>query len=262
MNYRKIYSNLIKKAKKQNRKKTKGIYYESHHIKPKSLFPDLATHKSNLVLLTAREHYLAHWILTKIYPTSSMCYAFLVMCNQAGNQNINRNYKVNSKTYENLKLQFSECNPAKTEQARKKISQTKSGKNHHYYGTPSELCPGYKSDTYTFTHKSGDTITGTRTDIFRNTDLTRAQVSNLISGYRYSAKGWTLLNRPKPEPKTGRNAPAADHTHFHWYNETTGMGIIGSRHDFIAHTHFKPKSVHNILSGSRKSLFGWVVTKL
>ena len=49
-----VYAN---KAKAENRKKGHNIYYESHHILPKSLFPLWKTKKSTLVLLTAREHF-------------------------------------------------------------------------------------------------------------------------------------------------------------------------------------------------------------
>ena len=37
MNYQKIYDDLISKAKSENRKKYKGVYYEKHHIIPRCL---------------------------------------------------------------------------------------------------------------------------------------------------------------------------------------------------------------------------------
>lgn len=58
MNYNKIYSQLCLRAMLENR--TKGnIYYENHHYLPDALGG--SNHKSNMVLLTAREHYLAHF---------------------------------------------------------------------------------------------------------------------------------------------------------------------------------------------------------
>lgn len=50
MNYKKLYIDIISKAKSENRKKGHGVYYENHHILPKSLFPLWKTKKSNLVL--------------------------------------------------------------------------------------------------------------------------------------------------------------------------------------------------------------------
>ena len=42
----------------------KDGYFESHHIIPRALGG--SNEKSNLVLLTAREHFLIHWLLTKM----------------------------------------------------------------------------------------------------------------------------------------------------------------------------------------------------
>lgn len=71
MNYRHIYMLIIERAKSEEklgiRKRGNGEYYERHHILPKSMFPLWKTRKFNLVLLTAREHFFCHQLLTKIY---------------------------------------------------------------------------------------------------------------------------------------------------------------------------------------------------
>ena len=64
MNYKQNYLDYINYVKTLNRQKGQGIYYETHHIIPKSLGGNNS--KSNLVLLTAREHFLAHYLLCKI----------------------------------------------------------------------------------------------------------------------------------------------------------------------------------------------------
>ncbi len=68
MNYQKIYDAIIEKAKSENRKKGNGTYYESHHIRPKCLGG--SDKEYNRVLLTAREHFVCHKLLTKIYPNN------------------------------------------------------------------------------------------------------------------------------------------------------------------------------------------------
>lgn len=75
MNYTKLYDNLINTAIRDNRVKSDTDYYELHHIIPRCLNgSDL---NENLVLLTAREHFLAHWMLTKIYKNDyRLIYAF------------------------------------------------------------------------------------------------------------------------------------------------------------------------------------------
>ncbi len=87
MNYKKIYKNLIDKARSEDRKKFKGKYYESHHIIPDFMFKNRKrkgpkghlegdpNHFNNKVLLTAREHIVAHILLYKIYKDTKYEYS-------------------------------------------------------------------------------------------------------------------------------------------------------------------------------------------
>ncbi len=61
MNYKKVYDSLITKRKIY---KFEG-YTEAHHVLPKSLGG--TNDRSNLVQLTAREHFIAHLLLVKMY---------------------------------------------------------------------------------------------------------------------------------------------------------------------------------------------------
>lgn len=63
--YYKAYKAIIKKAKCEDRVKGNGRYFESHHILPKSVYPQYRLNKRNLVLLTAKEHFVCHHVLTK-----------------------------------------------------------------------------------------------------------------------------------------------------------------------------------------------------
>ena len=84
MNYNKIYDDLmfsrILLKSERIKEKQNGSYFEGHHIIPKckggtgtSTRPK---NNSNIVLLTAREHFLAHWLLWKIYGDRQMALAF------------------------------------------------------------------------------------------------------------------------------------------------------------------------------------------
>lgn len=66
MNYQKIYNEIVNK---RNNIKYNG-YTETHHIVPKSL--NGTNDKSNLVDLSAREHFICHLLLTKMYPEGSV----------------------------------------------------------------------------------------------------------------------------------------------------------------------------------------------
>jgi hypothetical protein len=102
MNYKKIYESIIENSKLKHRIKLKKdhinyIYYEKHHIVPKCLVGDDSN--DNLVLLTAREHYICHKLLTLIYPKNrKIIDAFHRMTyDKMGNR------KISSKDYEYAK---------------------------------------------------------------------------------------------------------------------------------------------------------------
>jgi len=63
MNYLKIYNDLMTTRKQKKRTKNAGVYYENHHILPRSLGG--TDERENLILLTAREHFVAHALLMK-----------------------------------------------------------------------------------------------------------------------------------------------------------------------------------------------------
>lgn len=78
--YKKWYDSIISTAKKIPRRKHQGTYYEQHHIIPISLGGSNCA--SNLVLLTAKEHFVAHLLLMKFskgVARHKMAAAFLRM---------------------------------------------------------------------------------------------------------------------------------------------------------------------------------------
>jgi hypothetical protein len=88
--------------------------YERHHIIPKSLGG--SDDSTNLVFITAREHFICHWLLTKIYPTGEehwkMLNALRIM--RAENKNQQRyETKITSRVYANLKEEYSKLQSEK-----------------------------------------------------------------------------------------------------------------------------------------------------
>ena len=69
MNYDRIYQELMAAARHRGTDKSKlHSYYELHHIVPKCLGG--SEDEANLVLLTAREHFIAHRLLAKEHPNN------------------------------------------------------------------------------------------------------------------------------------------------------------------------------------------------
>lgn len=84
MNYQRIYDDLMlsRLSMKEERYKSKknGSYFEGHHIIPKCKGGTGNSNRGktnpNIVLLTAREHFLAHWLLWRIYRDRQTALAF------------------------------------------------------------------------------------------------------------------------------------------------------------------------------------------
>jgi hypothetical protein len=120
MNYQKIYDSIIEKANSENRRKGDGIYYEKHHIIPRCL--NGGDEKENLVLLTAREHFLCHKLLAFIYPNKKEIFYAIHLMTFMNKEK----YALSSRDYEYAKLKLLEfppfLNKQHTSESKDKIS--------------------------------------------------------------------------------------------------------------------------------------------
>ena len=98
MNYKNIYDNIIKKRLTSS----PNGYSERHHIVPRCLGG--SDTKENIVSLTAKEHFLCHQLLCKIYPgESKLIFAAWMMTNCENEGQIR--YRVTGRTYKWLREQ-------------------------------------------------------------------------------------------------------------------------------------------------------------
>lgn len=101
--YTRWYNEIIERARTRNI----DSYTERHHVQPRSLSG--TDDKDNLVNLTAREHFICHWLLTKMHTGESrakMIYALNGM--KRGNEFTQRyETKITARVYEQLKKEFS-----------------------------------------------------------------------------------------------------------------------------------------------------------
>ena len=121
MNYQKIYNDLISRAQARE---PLSEYKETHHIVPKCMGG--SDDKENLVELIGREHFIAHWLLCKIYDTPGLKKAFGLMCLTGKN----RSYKISSQLYELGRRRLSEAATGRevSMETREKISRALKGR--------------------------------------------------------------------------------------------------------------------------------------
>lgn len=156
--YYNIYLNLCYNRQQlrptENRRK-KG--YETHHIVPKCLGG--TDDKTNLVHLTYREHFLAHRLLTKFFPSNFKLNCAVWMMAQTR--------KVSSKKYAKARLAFIEGlrNRTFTIEFRQRLSESQKGENNSFYGrshsleTRGKISEAMKGENHPFfgTHLSEET---------------------------------------------------------------------------------------------------------
>jgi len=133
MNYQRIHDKIIERA--QNRL-FEG-YTEKHHIVPKCMRG--TNSKENLVRLTAREHFVVHQLLVKMYPE----HQGLVL--SAKMMTVDRDgYRVNNRMYEWLSMRYAKtCSDRMrgkklSDETRRKMSLAKSKENHPMFGKTGE----------------------------------------------------------------------------------------------------------------------------
>lgn len=173
----KVYDNLIDKARKRglDKSKLKGNY-ETHHIIPKCM--NGTNDVDNLVLLTIREHYIAHKLLYRIHPEiCGLLKAILIMSNIHGDILIN-----SSRDFEYYKLQY-----IISDKHREKLS--KSGKGKHYNFDKSHcdnISKGKKGKPY------GSKVIDSDGNLFDTT----SSCANYY-GYCQSTIRFWILNKPE-----------------------------------------------------------------
>jgi hypothetical protein len=122
--YKVWHDNIIANAQSR----VLNCYKEKHHILPRCLGG--SNDKSNLVELTAKEHFIVHMLLCKFTKGNAyykMLYAFKSMC-QLINNNHKRHYKITSRIAENLRLEAEKNNPVYRDNVKDKISKANKGK--------------------------------------------------------------------------------------------------------------------------------------
>lgn len=117
--YQTWYQQIIDRA----RGRTLTGYVERHHVVPHSLGG--SDHADNLVRLTAREHFVCHWLLTKIYTGESRYKMLDALRMMRAEKKGQKRYKtkITARVYERIKKEYAQLQ-----------SQRYSGENNPMYG--------------------------------------------------------------------------------------------------------------------------------
>jgi hypothetical protein len=155
-------------------------YTENHHICPKAktMFPeynDFKKHSWNKVVLTARQHFIAHIILTKVYPKSkSVNHAAWRMANNRNGIKCDGDHKVTSKIYEHIK-----SNLQHTEETKNKIGARSKGKTYE------ELYGAEKA-------KEMKEVKKLASSVRKHSDETKAKIGKANTGNSSWSKGISM----------------------------------------------------------------------
>ena len=124
MNYQRIYDELISAAELRGwiKHASEDAYTETHHKIPKCM--NGSDNVDNLVELSAREHYIAHWLLYKIHKSPRLAHAWALMCVRDKNQ---RRYTSHSFKYAKLAKSKAMRGRKLSESHKRKVSESLKG---------------------------------------------------------------------------------------------------------------------------------------
>ena len=197
MNYKTIYDRLIANA--FARPKLTG-YTEKHHVLPRSLGGTDDTH--NIAILTAKEHFVAHILLWKIYRNGQMAKAVYMMSKKSKYSH----KKITGRIYKILKEEFSQ----------RQTNQIV-----------------YKFENI----KTGEIFNGTRKQFREYADITYSECATIVAKgfichindtFNLNGVNWKLFG----VDITKRRPHNIDDTIYEFENIFTGQLFTGTRKEF------------------------------
>jgi len=261
MNYLKHYILLMRKAEKRGWTKKeqndKGLYVERHHIFPVSLYGK----NKRIVVLTAREHYVAHALLEKAFikryglrhnKTKKMTWAHIHM--KYGVNSLKPYSYINSVLYEGVRIRLSQQNLGVelSKETREKISSKRLKGNYSRENCPTSIpIRVYYENGEILDYYSGIS------NFYREYKVDRKIVRDLINGRREKYKNIIKiekLEKPKKEHKLTTKSKGKHHPNSSPVRLYFADGRIIEWEDGISnfcdnHNEYIKSSLYNLLKG-------------
>lgn len=237
--YTRIYYTIIRRAK--TRVLPTDSYKEVHHVFPKSFGG--ADSPDNLITLTAREHFVCHWLLTKMVTGSlqqKMIFAFTAMLKLKSKNQHRYTSKLTARLYEKYKI--IDANIKKSTYRGRVKNTTK----------------------YKFCHTDGREEFCSLLDMSVKHNLLRSSLAHLVNKPegKHHVKGWSL-NYPmstviRSEQYVGPGGPNYDHT-LYTFKHKNGTVEHCTKYELFTKYSLKRNGIYDICSGKQKSSQGWTL---
>lgn len=192
--YHNIYYNIINAAK--SRTLPSNTYTETHHILPKSLGG--TNNPENLVVLTAREHFICHKLLTKFTIGKLKVKMVFALNRMLSSSKLHNRHKANNRQYAYAREEFANemsiLHKGKilSNDTKRKISESKKG-----------VTPWMKGKTHTVISKQK--ISGAR----KSQIITKETIEKIVESRKWYAHS-EETKRKISEGNKGKSNPMSD----------------------------------------------------
>ena len=262
--YTAVYNSIILAARnrnlttKQEAKQALG-YAERHHIIPKSLGGTNSS--SNLAYLTGREHFICHWLLSKmttgVYRESMLFALNMMRC--GGRSQYRYNNIITSRVYERIKSEIAIIR-------RRKQLGTKQSKESNDKRRTTQLgrAKGAQNTTiFTFYHYTGIIMECTCYDLYKNHRVNQGNLAKLVSPNSNvkCVNGWALS--PENAGQKGHNQKGINNpSHcsiLYLFSHSSGINETCTQYHLREKYNLCKSNINAICKGKQKSYKGWTV---
>lgn len=219
-----------------------GEYTEKHHIMPRSFDGDNSS--DNLIKLSAREHFIAHWLLARATDAKSMWITLHFMCRY-----------------------YTDKEPKSWEYALCRIaaSKTAKGKNNPRYGKPcseatkKKIGDANRGRKHSLEARQKMSESRKGSNHFRFGVPLSEEHKRKLSRSNRGRKQSNSFRKKRSLATQGSKNPKYDHTVYNFCHIETGELYSGTQYSFYTKYGLRAGNVNSMVRGKDKSVKGWIL---